>query len=239
MESEYKGLVAGMPFCLKCGRELSYEAKFCPSCGASVTATSKKPHIERKTLLGVLLIDLVVVSGLLFYLSQPQVPTPIVTSSPTPTSRLPGQSPQTPTPTPPSPSPAPTSTTPPTEGEESSIRGTLRTYFDALNRHTVDDAVGYFTDEVEILINHGRDYSYKGPREGVKQYLLMAFMLAPDAKITEVNFNSIDIGENRARVQVSYLVSSKSYDLSRTVAERVELVKQNNVWKIAKTDIVY
>ena len=224
MESTYRGIVAGMPFCLKCGREISLEAKFCPSCGASVTATPKKSRIERKTLLGILLIDLVAVGGLLFYLSQPQVPTPIMMSSPTLTS---------------SPSPAPTSTTPTTEGEENSIRDTLRSYFDALNRHSVDDVVGYFADEVEILINHGRDYSYKGPREGVKQYLSMALTLAPDFKITEVNFDNLDIDENRARVQVSYQASSESYDLSRTVAEQVELVKQSNLWKIAKTDIVY
>jgi len=112
-------------------------------------------------------------------------------------------------------------------------------YFDALNRHSVDEAVSFFTDEVEILINHGRDYSYKGPREGVKQYLTMAFMLAPDATISEVNFASLETDGNNARVQVSYLVASKSYDLSRAVTEHIELVKQNSLWRIVKTDIVY
>lgn len=227
-----------MSFCLKCGRELSHEARFCPSCGASVTAAPKKSHTERKILLGVLLLDLTVVGGLLFFLFQPRAPTPIATPSITPTTGSPTQPPQTATPTS-SPSPAPTSPQPPTGGEEDSIRAMLRSYFDSLNRHSVDEAVGFFTDEVEILINHGRDYSYKGPREGVKQYLLMAFMLAPDAKITDVNFVSLDVDEERAKVQISYLVSSKSYDLSRTATEYLELVKQNNAWKIAKTDIVY
>ena len=115
----------------------------------------------------------------------------------------------------------------------------LRSYFDALNRHSVDDAVSFFTDEVEILINHGKDYSYKGPREGVKRYLILAFVSAPDATISEVSFVSLETDGNRARAQVSCRVASKLYDLSRTVTEHVELFKQNNVWKIAKIDIVY
>ncbi|MBS7622973.1 nuclear transport factor 2 family protein [Candidatus Bathyarchaeota archaeon] len=210
----------------------------CQSCGVSVTSTHNRPRIEHGILLCILVIDMVAIGGLFFCLSQVQVSTTVETSSPTPTSKLPVQSPQSPTPTF-SPAATPTSTQPAAGSERNGIQYILESYYNALNRHSVDDAMGHFTDEVEILINHGRDYSYKGPREGVRQYLVIAFTLAPDAEITEVEFAGLEVDENKARAQVNYLVSSKSHNLSRTVTEQVELVKQNSSWKIFKTDITY
>ncbi|MEM4250548.1 MAG: nuclear transport factor 2 family protein [Candidatus Bathyarchaeia archaeon] len=210
----------------------------CQLCGVPVTSAHNRPRIEHGILLCILVIDIVAIGGLLFYLSQVQVSTTIETSSPTSTSKLPVQSPRPPTPTF-SPAATPTSTQPAAGSEGNDIKYVLESYYNALNRHLVDDAMGHFTDEVEILINHGRDYSYRGPKEGVRQYLVMAFILAPDAEITEVEFVGLEVDENKARAQVNYLVSSKSHNLSRAVTEQVELVKQNSSWKISKTDITY
>lgn len=35
-----------MPFCIKCGHEISAEAAFCPSCGAPVTVVVAAPTVE-------------------------------------------------------------------------------------------------------------------------------------------------------------------------------------------------
>jgi len=226
-----------MPFCLKCGRELVDEARFCISCGVSSAAQLRKSQIGRRILLGFVLLDLLAAGALMFFLFQSQAPILKVTPTPTETRRPPLQPPQTTTLTP-NISP-PNSPPAPTEGEENRIREMLVLFFDALNRHSVDEVVIYFSDEVEILINHGKDYSYRGSREDVKQYLLVAFTLAPDAEIKEVNISSLEVGDYEAKVQVTYLVSPKRHNLSRTVFEQFELARENNLWKIARTDIVY
>jgi len=56
-----------MPFCRKCGAELDRDAKFCPSCGTSVTPPAVRPERRRKerkpiSTLAILLIVLLVVA---------------------------------------------------------------------------------------------------------------------------------------------------------------------------------
>lgn len=123
--------------------------------------------------------------------------------------------------------------------EESQIRDTLTTYFDTLNGHATEDAINFFTDEVEILINYGKDYSYYGPKEGIMSYLTMAFDLDPDSKISEITISKIIISGDKATVQMNYIISSESYGFSMSIIEYSDLVKQNNEWKIKKTNITY
>lgn len=227
-----------MSFCLKCGRELSDGDIFCVPCGASSTVPICKLHVERRILLGFVLLDLVAAGGLMFYLIQPQEPVVEETATPTQTLSHPIQPPQTSTSTssvsPPTGSPSTS-----TDDEENRIREIVRLFFDALNRHSVDEVVSYFADDVEILINHGRDYSYKGPKVGLSRYLLIAFTLAPDVEVTDVKINSVEIGGDEAKVRVSYLVSSKTHSLLRIAVEDFDLTKMDNSWKIVRTDIVY
>jgi hypothetical protein len=123
--------------------------------------------------------------------------------------------------------------------EESEIRDTLTAYFDTLNRHMTEEPINFFADEVEILINYGKDYSYYGPKEGIMPYLKMAFDLDPDSKISEVIISEIVINGDKATVQMNYVISSESYGFSMSVTEYAELVKQNNEWRIIKTNITY
>jgi hypothetical protein len=122
---------------------------------------------------------------------------------------------------------------------ESEIRSVLTAYFDMLSTHSTDDALKFFADEVEILINHGRDYSYRGPKEGIVPYLKMAFDLASDSKISEITISEIEIGEVKATAQINYIISSESYNFSLSITEYVDLVKINNEWKIIRTNITY
>jgi hypothetical protein len=127
----------------------------------------------------------------------------------------------------------------PIVNEKSEIRNTLTTYFDTLNTHSTEDAVKFFADEVEIMINYGKDYSYQGPKEGIVSYLTMAFDLAPDSKISEISISKIKINSDIATVQMNYVISSQSYHFSMSITEYVDLVKQNGEWRIRRTNITY
>lgn len=105
--------------------------------------------------------------------------------------------------------------------------------------HSTEDAVKFFANEVEILINYGKDYSYQGPKEGIVSYLTMAFDLAPDSKISEITISKIKINGDKATVQMNYMISSESYNFSMSITEHVDLVKQNNEWRIRRTNITY
>jgi hypothetical protein len=230
----------GMPFCVKCGKQLETCAKYCLYCGKPVAsplpASPKVSHIERKFLAAILIVSLLVIGGLLFFVLQPRTPLRVIIPFPTAQNPEPGP---TSTPTSPStPSPAPAQNQTPTN-EEGQIRNVLTGYFEALNRHSPEDAVTFFTDNVEIQINHGKDYNYTGPREGVKSFLSTGFSIAPDATITNLTFSNMNIIGNDATVQANYVVSSKSYKLSYSVTEYIELTRENGGWKIAKTDIIF
>ncbi|OGD52892.1 hypothetical protein A3K80_02900 [Candidatus Bathyarchaeota archaeon RBG_13_38_9] len=119
------------------------------------------------------------------------------------------------------------------------IRDTLTAYFDTLNTHSPENAIEFFTDKVEITVNYGKDYSYQGPKEGIISYLEMAFDLAPDSKISEVTISKIKINQNKATVQISYMISSESLNFSMPAKEYLDLIKQNNKWRIRRTNIEY
>ena len=123
--------------------------------------------------------------------------------------------------------------------EERAIRDTLTAYFDTLNRHLTEDAINFFADEVEILINDGKDYSYSGSKEGIMPYLTMAFDLDPNSKISEITISNIIIDGDKATVQMNYVISSESYGFSMSITEYANLIKYNKEWKIRKTNITY
>src|SRR4030042_5873360 len=116
------------------------------------------------------------------------------------------------------------------------IRDTLTAYFDTLNTHSPENAIEFFTDKVEITVKYGKDYSYQGPKEGIISYLEMAFDLAPDSKISEVTISKIKINQNKATVQISYMISSESLNFSIPAKEYLDLIKQNNKWRIRRTN---
>ncbi|WP_455278803.1 nuclear transport factor 2 family protein [[Eubacterium] cellulosolvens] len=206
----------------------------------------KELNTEKKILILILLLDIIVMVGIIFYISQNQISNINAIKSPdvysdtakTNITQIPDAS-------------TIISTTnfttsfPAQEreslivNEESEIRSTLTAYFDILNTHSTDDAVNFFADEVEILINYGRDYSYQGSKEGIVSYLKMAFDLAPDSKISEITISKIEIDEVKATVQMNYVISSESYNFSMSITEYIDLVKQNNQWKIIRTNITY
>lgn len=123
--------------------------------------------------------------------------------------------------------------------EESKIRDTLIVYYDTLNAHSPEDAVKFFTNEVEITINYEEGYSYQGPKEGIMSYLEMGFNFAPDSRISEVKISEIKIHQNNATVQIGYIVSSKSFNFSISIDEYMDLLKENNEWKIRRINIEY
>jgi len=232
--------VIGMPFCVKCGKQLETGAKYCLYCGKPVASpfapSPKVSHGERKFLAAILIVGLLAIGGLLFFVLQPRTPLRVIVPFPT------AQNPEPlPTSIPTSPSaPSPSSAQNQTStNEEGQIRNVLTGYFEAINRHSPENAVTFFTDNVDIQINHGKDYNYTGPREGVKSFLSTGFSIAPDATITNLTFSNMNINGNDATVQANYAVSSKLYKLSYSVTEHIELNRENGVWKIAKTDIVF
>jgi hypothetical protein len=123
--------------------------------------------------------------------------------------------------------------------EESKIRDTLILYYDTLNAHSPEDAVNFFTNEVEITINYGEGYSYQGPKEGIVSYLEMGFNFAPDSRISEVKISNIKIHQNKATVQIGYIVSSESFNFSIAIDEYMDFLKENNEWKIRRINIEY
>jgi len=215
------------------------------NCGAPIADASpeafpsqriKPSHKRRNIAAAVALVTLIVVAATILTMTGPQKPnqttkpSPTVTPEPTPT--------PSPTPTP-EPAPTPTPTPPKTPStEEARIRDMLTAYYDALNRHSVAELLSFFTDNVEILINHGSDYSYQGPKEKMKSYLSLAFSLDPEATVKDVEITRVKIDGDKATVQSHYVVYSGRYYFSEPVTENMELIKQNGVWEITKTDIV-
>ena len=234
--------VMEMTLCARCGRDNRQDSKVCMYCGEPVSVSTlssfRMPNNHRKILIGILVLDLIVVSSLMFYMLRPQVAPLITTPLPSMTQGTTSQPTPVPSPTSPSTSSSMPNQTSPII-EETRIKDVLATYFEALNQHSTERATGLFTDNVEILINHGRDYTYQGPKEGLKQYLGTLFSLAPDARVSNASLTSLDIHEDRATVEGKFYVYSKAYNLSRQVTQYFELVERDNLWKIAKTDIVY
>jgi len=208
--------------------------------------SNKKSNTEKKILMMVLILDIIVISGIIFYMSQTQISNINVVKSPetyrdtskSNSTQIPDVSTMTSTANFTTSSPAQELESP-IVNEESEIRDTLTAYFDTLNTHSIEDAVKFFADEVEILINYGKDYSYQGPKEGIISYLTMAFDLAPDSKISEITISKIKINGDKATVQMDYRISSESYNFSMSITEYVDLVKQNNEWRIRRTNITY
>jgi len=194
----------------------------------------------------VLILDIIIISGIIFYMSQTQISNIKVVKSPdlyrdtskSNSIQIPDVSTMTSTANFTTSSPAPERESP-IVNEESEIKNTLTAYFETLNTHLTEDAVKFFADEVEILINYGKDYSYQGSNEGIVSYLSMAFDLAPDSKISEISISKIKINGNKATVQMNYMFSSESYNFSMSITEHVDLVKQNNEWRIRRTNITY
>jgi len=194
----------------------------------------------------VLILDIIVISGIIFYMSQTQISDINVVkssdayrgTSKSNSTQIPDVSTMTSTVNFTTSSPAPERESR-IVNEESEIRDTLTAYFDTLNTHSIEDAVKFFADEVEILINYGKDYSYQGPKEGIVSYLTMAFDLAPDSKISGITISKIKINGDKATVQMDYRISSESYNFSMSITEYVDLMKQNNEWRIRRTNITY
>ena len=194
----------------------------------------------------VLILDIIVISGIIFYMSQTQISdiNAVKSSdayrgtSKSNSTQIPDVSTMASTVNFTTSSPAPERESR-IVNEESEIRDTLTAYFDTLNTHSIEDAVKFFTDEVEILINYGKDYSYRGPKEGIVSYLTMAFDLAPDSKISGITISKIKINGDKATVQMDYRISSESYNFSMSITEYVDLMKQNNEWRIRRTNITY
>lgn len=194
----------------------------------------------------VLILDIIVISGIIFYMSQTQISdiNAVKSSdayrgtSKSNSTQIPDVSTMTSTVNFTTSSPAPERESR-IVNEESEIRDTLTAYFDTLNTHSIEDAVKFFADEVEILINYGKDYSYQGPKKGIVSYLTMAFDLAPESKISGITISKIKINGDKATVQMDYRISSESYNFSMSITEYVDLMKQNNEWKIRRTNITY
>ncbi len=194
----------------------------------------------------VLILDIIVISGIIFYMSQTQISdiNAVKSSdayrgtSKSNSTQIPDVSTMTSTVNFTTSSPAPERESR-IVNEESEIRDTLTAYFDTLNTHSIEDAVKFFADEVEILINYGKDYSYQGPKEGIVSYLTMAFDLAPESKISGITISKIKINGDKATVQMDYRISSESYNFSMSITEYVDLMKQNNEWRIRRTNITY
>jgi len=194
----------------------------------------------------VLILDIIVISGIIFYMSQTQISDINVVkssdayrgTSKSNSTQIPDVSTMTSTVNFTTSSPAPERESR-IVNEESEIRDTLTAYFDTLNTHSIEDAVKFFADEVEILINYGKDYSYQGPKEGIVSYLTMAFDLAPESKISGITISKIKINGDKATVQMDYRISSESYNFSMSITEYVDLMKQNNEWRIRRTNITY
>jgi 3-phenylpropionate/cinnamic acid dioxygenase small subunit len=72
----------------------------------------------------------------------------------------------------------------------------------------------------------------------MKSYLSLAFSLDPEATVKDVEITRVKIDGDKAAVQSHYVVYSGRYDFSEPVTENMELIKQNGVWEITKTDIV-
>jgi hypothetical protein len=192
-----------------------------PSATLSISSF-KRSNLKKAILVASIAVVLIIIGGAFYHMSQPQSVPRRETAQLTPTV-TPEQTPQTPS---------------LAINEEERIRDMVMAYYEAFNRHSESDQMGFFTDNVTVLINHGKDYSYHGPKEKMKSYLSLAFQLDPQVAITDLRITRLTLEGDTATVESEYIISSKVYQFSKPINEHIELVKTNNAWKIAKTDIV-
>ena len=220
-----------MPFCIRCGRELLVNASFCMYCGANATVMSRSASspLERSNIKKIALVSVTVIALILISIVLSQMPQPQSVQRTEAQETPPMMPPQQP----------PSQTPDLTGNEEERIRDMIKAYYEAFNRHSESDQMAFFTNNVTVLINHGRDYSYNGPKEKMKSYLTLAFQLDPEVTLTDLRITRLNLRGNEATVECEYVVSSKAYKFSKPVTEYIELVKISGVWKITKTDIVF
>nr|MDO8135448.1 hypothetical protein [Candidatus Njordarchaeum guaymaensis] len=190
---------------------------------------SDPPPLERSHIKKVALVSVAVIALILISIALSQMPQPRSVQRTEAQETPPMMPPQQP----------PSQTPDLTGNEEERIRDMIKAYYEAFNRHSESDQMAFFTNNVTVFINHGRDYSYNGPKEKMKSYLTLAFQLDPEVALTDLHITRLNLRGNEAAVECEYVVSSKAYKFSKPVTEYIELVKTNDVWKIAKTDIVF
>lgn len=70
-----KGWLNGvrMPYCPKCGKEVTPEAVFCPSCRTTLRPTERgrERYIKRRNLIGFIMIALIALAPVFLYMTRP------------------------------------------------------------------------------------------------------------------------------------------------------------------------
>ena len=122
----------------------------------------------------------------------------------------------------------PPASTPP-KAEEASIREAMMTYYDAFDRHSLEDFVTCYTDDAEVdIVGY---FEMKG-REEIKSFYIEEFKNYPSSKIENLNINIMSVSGDTAAVKSTYNVSAI---LPNLITEEIDLVKVDGIWKIAKS----
>jgi len=238
--------------CPKCGGSLQVLGAtgrgVCSTCGIidlPSAPTQKEPVqsenrlrnmiVSRKIIVIALIVIIIGVGGVFYILQQPSEP------SLTPTRTTIIQSPTTtmkPTEIPThSPSPTSTTTATPIINEETKIKEMLNGYYDAFNKHHIEKYLDYFKDNGQKLYNHGEDGIYTG-HESIEDQLKLILQVYPDITLKNIDITKLEISEETATIECKYLVSSEKRQYIEQVTEYIQLVKINDAWKIAQTDLV-
>ena len=188
-----------------------------------------------KTVLVAAVIVIVLAVGGVYILRGPTQP--VLTPTPTTTQTPPTTTPtitETPTPTL---TPTPTTSPTPATAEENSVKAMVMAYYDAFNRHSVDDEIAFFTEGAEKIVRAGDQVSTFVGHRDIMRHLLSNFKKNPDSVLSGITITQLSVTGNKAQVQAEFMYKASDTDLPQKMTEIMELAKIDYSWKITKTEL--
>jgi hypothetical protein len=188
-----------------------------------------------RTAIVAIIITVVLAVGGIYLIQKSTTPTlsPMPTakpdSSPTPAAK--STVTETPTTTA---TPTQTPTPIPVTIEEARVRQTMMDFIDAYNRHSIEDAVSFFTEGAERTVSQGGEtFKATGGYQITRQFDNF-FRNYPDIAITVVVITKLNVTGDKATVQIKYISTSPKNQLSVPYIEDMELAKVGDMWKITQ-----
>ena len=110
-------------------------------------------------------------------------------------------------------------------------------YYDAWNRHSVDDEIAFFTEGAEKIVRTGDQVSTFAGQKDIMRHLLYNFKENPDSVISGITITQLSVTGNKAQVQVEFMYKVSETDLPQKMIEIMELAKIDYSWKITETEL--
>lgn len=110
-------------------------------------------------------------------------------------------------------------------------------YYDAFNRHSVDDEAAFFTDDGQKIVRAGDKVSTFAGQKDIMRHLLYNFKENPDSVTSGITITQLSITGNKAQVQAEFMYKASDTDLPQKMTENMELAKIDYSWRITKTEL--